>query len=224
MNDENKTHARLKQELAEARAEIATLKAANTQSRQIHGVLTPTAEEMETILDSQLEHVIYQDLDHRVLWPNRAAYESVGVTREELIGRHCYEIWPQRSERCEDCPVAVAMQTKQTQSVEKETPDGRSWFIRGYPVLDAAGNVVGGIEVTQDITERKKIEAEHARLQQETIEAQRHALQELSTPVIPIMDRIIVMPLIGSIDSLRARDITRTLLAGIQQHRAKARR
>jgi rsbT co-antagonist protein RsbR len=32
---------------------------------------------------------------------------------------------------------------------------------------------------------------------------------------------IIVMPLIGSIDSQRARDITRALLAGIREHRAK---
>jgi rsbT co-antagonist protein RsbR len=35
------------------------------------------------------------------------------------------------------------------------------------------------------------------------------------------MDQIIVMPLIGSIDSMRARDITRSLLAGISTHRAK---
>jgi ribose transport system substrate-binding protein len=65
------------------------------------------------------------------------------------------------------------------------------------------------------------------RLQQEIIEAQKQAIEELSTPVIPIMNApnggggIIVMPLIGSIDSLRARDITRSLLAGISQHRAK---
>jgi anti-anti-sigma regulatory factor len=63
--------------------------------------------------------------------------------------------------------------------------------------------------------------AERERLQQEVIEAQRRALQELSTPIIPVMDRIIVMPLIGSIDTMRARDITRALLAGIQNHRAK---
>jgi anti-anti-sigma regulatory factor len=62
---------------------------------------------------------------------------------------------------------------------------------------------------------------EHERLQQDIIEAQQRAIAELSTPVIPIMDRIIVMPLIGSIDSMRARDITRSLLAGISQHRAK---
>jgi rsbT co-antagonist protein RsbR len=35
------------------------------------------------------------------------------------------------------------------------------------------------------------------------------------------VERIIVMPLVGSIDTLRARDITRSLLAGIREHRAK---
>jgi rsbT co-antagonist protein RsbR len=35
------------------------------------------------------------------------------------------------------------------------------------------------------------------------------------------MDRIIVMPMVGSIDSMRARDITRSLLAGISKHQAK---
>lgn len=62
---------------------------------------------------------------------------------------------------------------------------------------------------------------ERERLQQEMIEAQRQALRELSTPIIPVFERIIVMPLIGSIDTLRARDITRSLLAGIREYRAK---
>ena len=58
-------------------------------------------------------------------------------------------------------------------------------------------------------------------MQQEIIEAQTEALRDLSTPIIPVMERIIVMPLVGSIDSMRARDITRSLLAGIRDHRAK---
>jgi ABC-type sugar transport system substrate-binding protein/anti-anti-sigma regulatory factor len=58
-------------------------------------------------------------------------------------------------------------------------------------------------------------------LQQQVIEAQQQSIQELSTPVIPVLDEMIVMPLIGSIDSMRARDITRSLLAGISAHRAK---
>ena len=77
----------------------------------------------------------------------------------------------------------------------------------------------------QQRAERERSEAEGLRLQQEVIEAQQRAIQELSTPVIPIVDTprggVLVMPLIGSIDSLRARDIMRVLLAGISQHRAR---
>ena len=68
---------------------------------------------------------------------------------------------------------------------------------------------------------------EHERLQQEVIETQRQAIRELSTPIIPVMDTpdgsggIIVVPLIGSIDTMRARDITRRLLVGIKEYRAK---
>jgi ABC-type sugar transport system substrate-binding protein/anti-anti-sigma regulatory factor len=60
------------------------------------------------------------------------------------------------------------------------------------------------------------------RLQQEIIEAQKQAIQELSTPIIPVFEGVIVMPLIGSIDTLRARDITRSLLKGIREHQAWA--
>jgi anti-anti-sigma regulatory factor/ligand-binding sensor protein len=71
------------------------------------------------------------------------------------------------------------------------------------------------------LAQSKQAEAERDQLQKEIIEAQKRAILELSTPIIPVMDRIIVMPLVGSIDSLRAKDITRSLLAGINQHRAK---
>ncbi len=71
-----------------------------------------------------------------------------------------------------------------------------------------------------EITEHEQAQAENLQLQRQVIKAQQLALRELSTPIIPVMDRILVMPLIGSIDSMRARDITRVLLAGIREHRA----
>jgi DNA-binding LacI/PurR family transcriptional regulator/anti-anti-sigma regulatory factor len=77
-------------------------------------------------------------------------------------------------------------------------------------------------ELQREVTERERAQEENLRLQQEIIEAQTRALQELSTPVIPILERIIVMPLIGSVDTQRARDVTRRLLAGIREHHAQA--
>jgi sigma-B regulation protein RsbU (phosphoserine phosphatase) len=81
-------------------------------------------------------------------------------------------------------------------------------------------------ELEREVEERERAQAESLRLQQEVIEAQQRAIQELSTPIIPVLElpqggSVIVMPLIGSIDTMRARDVTRSLLAGIREHKAK---
>jgi anti-anti-sigma regulatory factor len=82
-----------------------------------------------------------------------------------------------------------------------------------------------GSQVEERTAELQRQVAESERLQQEIIEAQRQVLLELSTPVIPVVDTpqggIIVMPLVGSVDSMRARDIMRKLLAGIREHEAE---
>ena len=114
--------------------------------------------EKEAILESLIEHVVYQNGEHRILWANQAACKSVAMTRDELLGRYCYEIWPKLDRPCEDCPVKTAMTTGLPCEIEKGTSDGRFWFIRGYPVRDASGNIVAGIEITQEITERKRVE------------------------------------------------------------------
>jgi rsbT co-antagonist protein RsbR len=76
-------------------------------------------------------------------------------------------------------------------------------------------------KLQQQITERQQAEVERVKLQQELVQAQQQLIAELSTPIIPLIEGIVVLPLIGSIDTMRARDITRSLLAGISQHRAK---
>jgi DNA-binding LacI/PurR family transcriptional regulator/anti-anti-sigma regulatory factor len=76
-------------------------------------------------------------------------------------------------------------------------------------------------ELQREVADRQRAQEENLRLQEEIIETQRQALQELSTPIIPVMDRIIIMPLIGSVDTLRAKDVTRALLSGIREHHAQ---
>lgn len=75
--------------------------------------------------------------------------------------------------------------------------------------------------VEERTVELQRETAERERLQQEVIDAQQRAIRELTTPIIPVMERIIIVPLIGSIDSARARDMMRMLLEGIKRHRAK---
>jgi anti-anti-sigma regulatory factor len=78
-----------------------------------------------------------------------------------------------------------------------------------------------GKRVEERTAELQRETAERERLQQEVIEAQQRAIRDLTTPIIPVMDRIIIVPLIGSIDDIRARDMTRMLLEGIRENRAK---
>ncbi|WP_188456845.1 RsbT co-antagonist protein RsbRA [Virgibacillus oceani] len=53
------------------------------------------------------------------------------------------------------------------------------------------------------------------------VSLQRVALQELSAPLIPVMDSITVMPLIGTIDTERAKLIMENLLEGVIRHNAE---
>jgi ABC-type sugar transport system substrate-binding protein len=58
------------------------------------------------------------------------------------------------------------------------------------------------------------------RLQEATIAAQRVLIQELSTPILPIGDSILIMPLIGTFDSARAQQFMETMLAATAERNA----
>lgn len=120
--------------------------------------LSHSEREKTLILDTSPTLIAYQDTDHRVIWANRTAAESVGKRAEDLEGRKCFEIWHQRGEPCEGCPVARAVETGEMQEGEISTPDGRHWLVRGNPVVDEDGKVIGAVETTLDITERKRAE------------------------------------------------------------------
>ncbi len=71
-----------------------------------------------------------------------------------------------------------------------------------------------------DITDRKRAEDALRRSQEETILAHRSVLAKLSTPVIPINDRVIVMPLVGALDTMRMDQVMTALLDEVQRTRA----
>jgi anti-anti-sigma factor len=75
--------------------------------------------------------------------------------------------------------------------------------------------------IVRDMSEQVQAEEERAALQQQIISAQRDALRELSTPLIPISEKVVIMPLLGTIDSQRAQMVMETLLEGVAQHQAR---
>ncbi len=129
-----------------------------TRQKQIEKSLRKAEQEKTIILESISEHLVYQDLDNKILWTNKAAAESVGLKIHNLIGKKCYEIWPRRDSPCEGCPVIKTTKSAKSTSGEIITPDGRIWLVKGDPVFNEKGKVVAAVEITKEITQIKKAE------------------------------------------------------------------
>jgi rsbT co-antagonist protein RsbR len=80
------------------------------------------------------------------------------------------------------------------------------------PIRDA-GDLVGFVKVSRDLTQRRE--------QEQLLARQRDEILELSTPVIQVWDKVLVLPIIGTLDSLRAARLTEGLLERIAEHQAE---
>ncbi|MGB9751189.1 PAS domain S-box protein [Roseiflexus castenholzii] len=74
--------------------------------------------------------------------------------------------------------------------------------------------------LSRDTTKQRRAERERQAMQEQIIQAQQAALRELSTPLMPIADGVVAMPIIGTIDTMRAQQIMEALLQGIADHSA----
>jgi len=149
---------RVQQRTAELERANAQLRREIAERQRAEQALRESERQQGLILNAMAEMVAYYDTDLRVIWANRASAKSVGKSPEELIGQHCYQIWHQREQPCVECPLLRAQRDKMPRQGEQQTPDGRHWFLRGYPILDEEDQVVALVEFGQDITERKQVE------------------------------------------------------------------
>ena len=80
-------------------------------------------------------------------------------------------------------------------------------------VLDAyepAANRIANTVAVSFVEERERI-----------IRQQQDSIRELSTPVLPVREQLLILPIIGILDTERARQLTEQLLTGIRTHRAR---
>lgn len=116
--------------------------------------------EKAALLNSISDMVVYQNPDHRVIWANRAASETAGIAPDQMIGRYCYEVLCKRSKPCEICRSEKMIEKGRIQEGEIEGPGQSVWFVRCYPVSDKTGKISGIVVLSQDITEKRRMEVE----------------------------------------------------------------
>ncbi len=128
--------------------------------------------EEEAILDSMAEQVVHLDTEGSILWANRAACESAGMGREQVIGHFWYEIPLDWHEASDSCPALEAMAAGQRIETEKSAADGRAWFVQAAPLRDQNDAIIGGVEIALDITDYKHANEAQEELLQESRQAE----------------------------------------------------
>jgi rsbT co-antagonist protein RsbR len=195
--------------------------------------------------------IILLDSRGRVTTWNAGAERIKGYKAEEIIGKHFSIFYPteevQRNNPDKELREAAATGRYEDEGWRVRKDGSRFWAnVIVVPLRDKSGNLRGYGNITRDLTERKKAEDELRRARTEVeakvdkrtaelkesaerLEAQLSArkqaeevIRALSTPVLPVRDRLLILPIIGIIDSNRALQLTEQLLAAIRTHRAKA--
>ncbi|HWQ73232.1 MAG TPA: STAS domain-containing protein [Desulfitobacteriaceae bacterium] len=190
---------------------ISLLKTEIERLKKVEEALEKKVEKYRSIFNSMDEafciiEVIFDSEGKPVDW----LYLESNPTHEEYTRMHNVEgklisqLAPKTKQHWFELYGKVALTGERVQINEAEM---------GKRVYDLYAFRIGGqdsrkvVVFTYDISERKK--------HQEQIKEQAKAIEELSTPVIQLWDGILVLPLIGTIDSARAKQIMENLLSEI---------
>ena len=121
---------------------------------------------LESILSCMSEGLSIQDLDYRVMLQNDAHKKMVGDAK----GKYCYNAYQHSDSICSDCPMKGAFTDGNSHVKLSQVNDGentRYYEIVASPLRNPQGQMIGGIEVVRDITDRTKSDQEIRRLNQE---------------------------------------------------------
>ncbi|MGB9752301.1 PAS domain-containing protein [Roseiflexus castenholzii] len=204
------------------------------QLRQRCAVLEDELRAVEERLRFFVEHspaaIAMLDTEMRYILASQRWLTDYGLEGMNIVGRSHYEILPDLPERWKEIhrrALAGAFEEAEEDPWTRE--DGSTEWItwKCYPWFKGDG-AIGGIVfftevVTKRIRERQELEESREQLRATVEEQERliQAIREMSTPVVPIYDEIIVLPLVGSIDSRRSAQIMEALLSGIQHYAAE---
>jgi anti-anti-sigma regulatory factor/PAS domain-containing protein len=192
-------------------------------------LLTPTRAALDLALQAMNEAVIVLDQDTNVLYTNPPA-RSLGIQRNRPLKDVLASCRVSDEDRR---ALNASIATEATAVAHPLTIEGRRITLSHTPVRDRRGEVVGNLLLGRDVTEIEQrtdqLARERAQLEvtvrQLKREQQRRdelaaTVRALSLPVIPVMDGVLVLPLIGDFDRARIEEFMSVLLTSIEREHA----
>jgi len=119
---------------------------------------------LKCLLEANVDGIIAFDREFRYTTWNRAMERISGVKREHVLGQCAFDMFPCLVETGEDEFYREALAGRSVVAENRPytiAQSGRSGFFEGYysPRHDEKGEVVGGVAIIRDVTERKIVEA-----------------------------------------------------------------
>ncbi len=140
---------------------VRTLKNHLSELKAVGETLSEQQQLLETILNATPDFVSLQDRDSVYRAVNRAFCEIVGKSREDIVGRTDYDLFPQhraRANRQEDLKVLSTGESLTKEECVGKADSERWIHLMKLPVRGGDGNIIGLLCSGRDITELKKFQ------------------------------------------------------------------
>jgi len=162
------------------------------ERRQAEASLRASQEYARNIIDSSLDMIISVDMERRIIEFNRAAEQTFGYRREEVLGRHVNMLYADENEGLQVHSTTME-NGRCVQDVANRRQNGEDFssMLSASVLRDTRGEVVGVMGVSRDITDRKRAEEvlrnsredlKQQVLQQDALLRINQAVQEMAQP------------------------------------------
>jgi len=159
--------------------------------------------------------IIFLDTEGRVLTWNKAAERIKGWTADEIIGQHFSRFYP--PEDIANHKTEMELQRAARDGVFEDEgwrvrKDGKRYWANVVitALRDNDGKIYGFGKVTRDLSERRMAEEQIKRQAQEIFEM-------AVVPVVQVWEGIVLVPLIGTLDSQRTQQLMERLLQRVTE-------
>jgi len=122
---------------------------------------------MQSVIDAMADGLHIHDKDYNIIYQNEHTRALCG----DRLGEKCYRVYEGKNNVCDGCPVEKAFRDGKSHTSERKVilPSGEIGFRENTanPIRNAKGEIVACLELSRNITERKKAEEREKELQRE---------------------------------------------------------
>ena len=158
------------------------------------------------------------DMDGTIIRANESFLDIIGYSLDEVKGKHhrmfCDDTYSESAEYT-DFWATLRSGTFQHGEFKRIGKNGREVILRATynPIFNLKNEPVKVLKIAEDVSKQRRMEGER--------EKQQALIMEMSTPVMQLWDNILLLPVVGLVDSKRVQLIMETALQKILDYQAK---